>query len=205
MGGPHRSNMALVERRDLRLAQALGERHEAGIDDSEREIGRASLQLAAAGKIGAGRRFDAIDPREQVVEEDEPGVGRQPAAAPVVELGQDEGRDDQILVCVGQESGAALMIGIGGVERSQQRTGVADERHRQRGSSATGSAVTSAALRPSVERATPTRGRRRVRSSCAFSSTASRRRVARGTPRRCASASSVRMAAGGALTVVRRS
>jgi hypothetical protein len=39
----------------------------------------------------------------------------------------------------------------------------------------------------------------------AFSSTASRRRVARGTPRRSDSASSVRMVDCGALTVVRRS
>jgi len=165
MGWPHRSKVALVERRDFRFAQALGERHDAGIDDPEREIRVACLQFAAAGKIGARRRLDAIDPGEQIVEEDEPSLRWQPAGAPVVELGEDEGWYDQVLVRVRQQPGAALVIGIGGVERGKQWARVADERHRQRGSSATGSAVTSAALRPSVERATPTRGRRRVRSS----------------------------------------
>jgi len=74
----------------------------------------------------------------------------------------------------------------------------------QRGSSATGSLVSSAALAPSVERPTPTRGRRLARRARAFSSTASRSSVETGTPRRAASASSVPSAAVDALTVVRR-
>ena len=164
MGWPHRSKVALVERRDFRFAQALGERHDAGIDDPEREVRVASLQLAAASEIDASRGFNAVDPREQIVEEDEPGLRWQPAAAPVVELGEDERWYDQVLIRVGQHPGAAVVIGIGGVERGKQWARVTDERHRQPGSSATGAAVTSAALRPSVERATPTRGRRRARS-----------------------------------------
>ncbi len=84
MGRPHRAKVALVQRRDLRLGQALGERHDAGIDDPEREVRVPSLQFAAAGKIGARRRLGAIDPREEIVEEDEPGLGWQPAAAPGV-------------------------------------------------------------------------------------------------------------------------
>jgi hypothetical protein len=119
MRWPHGSKVALVERRHLRLAQALGERHHAGIDDPEREIHVPSLQLAAAGKIGARRRLDAVDPREKIVEEDEPGLRWQPAAAPVVELGEDEGWYDQVLVRVRQQPGAALVIGIGGVERGK--------------------------------------------------------------------------------------
>ncbi len=73
MGRPYRPKVALIECRDLRLAQALGERDDAGIDDTEREIGVASLQFAAAGKVLATRRFDAVDPSEQIIEEDEPG------------------------------------------------------------------------------------------------------------------------------------
>jgi len=102
MGRPHRSEVALVERRDLRLAQALGERDNTGVDDAEHEIHVASLELAAAGKIVACRRLDPVDPGEQIIEEDEPGLGWQPAAAPVVELSQDEGRYDQILIRVCQ-------------------------------------------------------------------------------------------------------
>jgi hypothetical protein len=204
MGRLHRSEVALVECRNLWLDQAFGECHEARIDDPEGEIRVASLQLATSGKIGARGRLDTVDPSEEIIEKDEPGLGRQPTAAPVVELGEHEGWNDQVLLRVGHQSGASLVIGIGGVERGEQWARVADERHGQRGSSAIGSALTSAALRPSVERATPTLGRRPFRSAVAFSSTASRRRVVRGTLRRCASDSRVRMASADALTVVRR-
>ncbi len=82
---------------------------------TEREIGRTRLQPAAAGRTGAARRCDAIGSPEQLVEQGVPGVGRQPAVAPAVDLGEDEAREDRILACVGQESGAALVIGIRGV------------------------------------------------------------------------------------------
>ncbi len=49
MGGPDRAEMALVQRRNLRLGQALGECDDAGIDDAEGKILVARLQLAAAG------------------------------------------------------------------------------------------------------------------------------------------------------------
>ena len=75
MGRPQRAEVTLVERRDLGLAQTLGKRHDAGIDDPEREIRVPRLQLAAAVQIGARRRLGAVDPREQIVEEDEPGLG----------------------------------------------------------------------------------------------------------------------------------
>jgi hypothetical protein len=50
VGGPDRSEVTLVERRDLRFTQALGESDDARIDDAEREICIARLQLAAAGR-----------------------------------------------------------------------------------------------------------------------------------------------------------
>ena len=64
MGRPHGAEVALVEGRDLRLGEALGERHDAGIDDPEREVRVPRLQFAAAGKIGARRRLGAVDPRK---------------------------------------------------------------------------------------------------------------------------------------------
>jgi len=66
MGRPHRSKAAPVERRDSRFAHALGERHDAGVDDPEREVRVASLQLAAASEIDAIRQFNTVDPREQI-------------------------------------------------------------------------------------------------------------------------------------------
>jgi len=121
--------VALVKRGDLGLAQTFGERHDAGIDHPKREVCISSLQFAATGKIGYGRRFDAVDAGQQIVEKHEPGLGRQSAGAPIVELGEDECRYHQILVCIDQEPGATLVIGIGRVERREQGTRIADERH----------------------------------------------------------------------------
>ena len=105
MGRPHRSKVALVKRRNLWLTQALGERHDAGVDDPEGEIRVESLQLAATGKIGARRRLDPIDPGEEIVEEDEPGRGWQSAVAPIVELRKHESWNDQILLRVKSPAG----------------------------------------------------------------------------------------------------
>ena len=106
-------------------------------DPHTEPAGRGSARDPRPSVPRRGRR-----PR-QVVEEDEPRVGRQAPPAPVVELGEDKGRHDQVLVRVPQQPGAALVVWIRGVQRGQQRAGVADERHRQRDSSATGSAATS--------------------------------------------------------------
>lgn len=129
MGGPDSSKVALVECRDLWFAKPLRERNDAGIDDAERKIDVASLQLAASGKVSACWRLGAVHPRQQIVEKDKPSLRWEPAATPIVELSEDERRNDQILVGFGQEPGAAAVIGIRRVERGKQRTGVADECH----------------------------------------------------------------------------
>lgn len=46
---PHGSEMPLIQRRDLGLADALGERHHAGIDKADRQVSIVSLQVSAAG------------------------------------------------------------------------------------------------------------------------------------------------------------
>ncbi len=129
MGGPNGAEVALIERRHLRLAEAFGKSDDAGIDDTKREIAIARLQLSTADQVGTRRRLQAVDPGEQVIEEDEPRLRREPTAAPIVELGEDEGRHDEVLVGAREKPGAGLVIGIRGVERGQQRTCVADEGH----------------------------------------------------------------------------
>jgi len=113
----HGSKVALVERRDLGLAEALGECHDAGVDDPEREVCVASLQLAATSQIDTRRRLSAVDPGKQVVEEDEPSLRWQPTTTPVVELREDQGRDDQVLVDVHEQPGATFVVRVSGVER----------------------------------------------------------------------------------------
>lgn len=115
MVGPDGSKVTLVECRNLRLGKPFGEGDDAGINDAEREISVACLQLAAPGQISVRRRLDAVDPGQQIVEKDQPGLGREPAAAPVIELSEDERRHHEILVAAREQPCAALVIGIGRV------------------------------------------------------------------------------------------
>jgi hypothetical protein len=117
----HRPKVALIESRDLVFAHAFGQRDDAGIDDAKRQIGIPSLQLVASCEIDGRRRLDPVDPRQNIVEKDEPRFGRQPATAPVV--------DDEVLIGLRQQVGAAFVIRISSIECGQQRAGVADERH----------------------------------------------------------------------------
>ncbi len=103
MSGLHGPKVALVEGGHLGFVEALDERHDAGIDDAESQVRIATLKLATAGKIRSGRRLDAVDPGEQVVEEDEPRRGPESAGTPVLELRKNEGGDDQILDRIGQQ------------------------------------------------------------------------------------------------------
>lgn len=116
MPRPNGSKVMMVEGRHLRLAQTFRECHDAGVDDSECKIRIPSLQLTATGKIGDRRRLDVVGTRDHVIEEDEPGLRCQTTLAPVVELGEHEGRDDQVLVRFRQQPGTGFMIGIGRVE-----------------------------------------------------------------------------------------
>lgn len=65
----------------------------------------ASLQLPTAGEVDARRRLDAVDARQDIVEEGEPGLGWKSTVAPVVELGEHEGWNDQILLRVKSPAG----------------------------------------------------------------------------------------------------
>lgn len=49
--------------------------------------------------------------------------------APGVQLGEREGRNDQILLSTEEQPGARIMVGIGCVQGGQERARVEDERH----------------------------------------------------------------------------
>jgi hypothetical protein len=118
------AEMALVQGPHLGLVQPLGESDDAGINDSERQVAVLVLQLATALQIGQRRGFDGIDAAIDVLEEDQPGVDGQALGTPIVELGQNQGRDDEILRCIGDQAGAALVVRIRRVQGRQQRPGV---------------------------------------------------------------------------------
>lgn len=202
------SEVPPVESCQLRLGEALEESDDARIHDSETEVGIRRLKGSAPPEILGVRVLDAIGAVDDIVHEREPRFQTQAFVAPVVELRQDETGDDEAFVGCLEQLGAAIVIGIGCVERRQERPCVEDEGHAGQsspdGECDTGSLVSSAADLPSVELATPTRGRRAARMAAAFSSTASANTTESGTPLRRASAWRVASDSSRAVTVVRR-
>jgi len=112
MAGPHRCEVPVIERRDLRLFEALDQGEEARIDDAHREIGVVALQLEAAPQVCLGRALNAVGASQDVLQEGLPDRCRQPLVAPVVELGENERRHDQVLAGASDQLRAATVIGI---------------------------------------------------------------------------------------------
>ncbi len=210
MHGAQHREVPVVERHQSVLAKTLHEREHARVNHAQRLLCVLLLQCLATLQIVRRGRLQPVDAIQQIAQEDHPRLGPQAPVAPVVQLGEHQQWHDQVLAGVAQQLRAALVVGVGGVECRQQRAGVKYQGHRARSSrlyasdSATGSAVSAAAERPSVDFATPNRGRRLARSESAFSSIASASTTVRATPRRCASASSVSSEDRRAATVVRR-
>ncbi len=127
MDRSYRAEVPMVEGCHLRLAEPLGQGNDARIDHTKRQVPIAVLQFTAAREIGAGWWLKAIGAGQHIIEKDEPGIGREPTSAPVVKLGQDEGRHDQVLGRVGQHMGTAGVVRIRSVQRREERPGVKDE------------------------------------------------------------------------------
>jgi hypothetical protein len=119
-----RGEVPVIERRDLLFGETLDERDDARVDDAQGEVAIRVLELAAADQIEAGRRFDAVGALEDVVEEGEPDLARQPLMTPVIELGQDQSRNDEILGGRKEQGGAPVVIRVRLVERREQRPGI---------------------------------------------------------------------------------
>jgi len=129
MARPHGAEVTMIQRCELRLAEALDERDHARIDDSEREIDVVGLERTAPLQIRRRRLIHAVGTRENVVEEREPDLCAEPPVAPVVELGEDEPRDDELLARVRDELGAGGMVRVSPVEGCEQGPRVEDEGH----------------------------------------------------------------------------
>ncbi len=203
VGGAHDAEVPAVERCDLGLVKSLGKRDEACVDNPETEVGVLALKCCAACQVSRGRLLGAVGAAQEILKEHQPHLGAQPFMAPVVELGEDQAGDDEVFGGFDEQRCAPRVVLICGIQRREKRTGVEDQRHYV-GGRAIGSAVTSAAVRPSSERPIPTRGRRAARMLSALSSTASASTAVRATPRRRASPSMVASESALAARVVRR-
>jgi hypothetical protein len=119
----------MVECRQLRLAQALDGRQDAGVYDTHFKVGVGALQVLAALQVSDRRVIDAVGAIAHVPEEREPDIAGEALLAPVVKLAQDQHGDDKILIRLRDQLRAGLVNAISRVERRQERPGIKDKRH----------------------------------------------------------------------------
>jgi len=121
--------VAVVECYHLRLAEPFREGDDARIDHADPEVGVAFLEVATTCEIGRARWLDSIRAGQDIVEKQQPCIAAEAPLAPVIKLGEDERRHDEILVGAGEQCGASSVIAVGGVECRKERSRVDDERH----------------------------------------------------------------------------
>ena len=123
---PQRSEVAVVERREFGLTQALDNREDSGVDESDivtvADVPNPEVVLGeqVLHPVGSGRH---------VVEEGEQHSGVQAKVDPVVDLHEHRRRDDARLLALFDQRSAGGMIGVATIERRVQRTRVEDQRH----------------------------------------------------------------------------
>jgi hypothetical protein len=118
-----------VEGGEPLLSKPLEERDDAGVDDPEAEIAVVRLELAATRNVGLDQSLQPVGPALDVLEERKPDIRVKTSVTPVVELGEHEYRDDEVLRGIFEEVDAREMVGVVAVQGRQENTGVDDERH----------------------------------------------------------------------------
>ncbi len=108
--------MPVVEGGKLALVEPLDQGEHAGVNDPEWLVGVSGLKFVAALQVSGRRALGSVNAGAQVVEEDEPGRDAQSLVAPVIELGEYERRNDQVLVCLAQERGTSGVVWVGRIK-----------------------------------------------------------------------------------------
>ncbi len=110
----------MVKRGELSLPESLDKRQDAGIYDPHPKVGIGALNLMRTSQIGVRRALNAVGAGQHVLQEREPDLGRQSFVAPVVQLREDEGGDEELFPSPVDQFGARSVIRIGGVERRKE-------------------------------------------------------------------------------------
>jgi hypothetical protein len=131
--GTNRAEVPMIECGELAFAEALDDRHDRGVHETELEIGMAIEQLAYSHVVGTRQ----IDDRDRAVceicEEGEERFGSKSVSDKPVQLDDDRRRYEQLFAEAEKKIGARLMVRVGPIHGCIERSGVADQRH-ERGS-----------------------------------------------------------------------
>lgn len=97
VSGSDDGEVAVVQGSDLGFADPFEQCDHAGVHHTEPEVGVLGLQLTATTQILHGGLRRSVGALEHVIEEHQPRIHGQPLVTPVVELGQYQGRYDEVL------------------------------------------------------------------------------------------------------------
>lgn len=127
MARPNEREVAAVERRHLRLPEALAERDHRRVDQSEVEALVGRLELGGSPKVGLVGLDQPVCAGRKVVDERRPRVTAKELEHPVVELDQNGSRNGEVLAELFDHRHAPRVVRVVGIEEPEQWARVEDQ------------------------------------------------------------------------------
>jgi hypothetical protein len=125
VGRAHRREVTVVERRELRFTESLDDGEHSGVDEADPKVGVLGEELCDAPVVLRPQVLDhqraALEVREQAAE--------RRRGDEVVDFRQDGRRNHPAFVSPAEQLGAGVVVGVVGIERSDEGPGVDYERN----------------------------------------------------------------------------
>jgi hypothetical protein len=186
---PHRREVAVVQRGQLRLSEALHDRQHRAVDEADFQIGIGREQLGRPLVVARHQILDVQSAAAHLIEHGAEGFGPGITAEQVVDLDQHGRGNHAPLARLGEKLRAGLVRFVVTVERPDQNRGVDDQRDGW-GSNTSRLAISLKSPRPELNAPMQVRGGCSPSSSPNSCSSASRTSWGTATPRsraaRCA-------------------
>lgn len=126
MAGPDDREVTMVQRGQLRLSMALDSNQNSGVDKAEREVAVTVEQLADPGVVVPLKVDDAQPAGFDIGEEAEKRVRMQTLSCQPIQLDENGGRNDYLLVHALQQTGARVMVLVCAIHGRVEGARIAD-------------------------------------------------------------------------------
>lgn len=129
MARPHRGEMTVVQRGELRLAEALDDREDRAVNEADIQVGIGPQQLVDALVVCGEKVLDDQRTASNLIERRDERSLRRVGAEQMVDLDEDRGGNDPPLACgLAEQLCAAFVRVVVSIERADQNRGVEDQR-----------------------------------------------------------------------------
>jgi hypothetical protein len=123
-----RTEVPLVQGRELWLAEPFHDGEHCGIDEAYVRVGEAVADLPNTQVVRRRQRLHAVGTRDDVVQEGDQDAGAEPSVNPVVQLDEDRLRNHEGFVCELDQLPTCPVVGVAPVQGSVDRTRIEDQR-----------------------------------------------------------------------------